>query len=54
MTKKVYVVLADPSGSSNVAKAVYLDKEAADKWAEKENKKLGCYFYWVEESPLIE
>lgn len=51
--QKVYVILADPICSSCMVNAVYLDKEKADKWVKKENKKLGYCLYWIEQSQLI-
>lgn len=51
---KVYVILADPVCSSCMVNAVYLDKERADKWVEKENKVAKFKLYWVEQSQLIE
>lgn len=51
--EKVYVVCADIDVSSCIVNAVYLDKEAAEEWVEKENKKLGYQSYWIEQSQLI-
>jgi len=51
--EKVYVVLVDPNYSSCIVNAVYIDKEKAEEWVEKENKRLGHYYYWVEQSQLI-
>ena len=51
--EKVYVILADPNYSSCLVNAVYLDKEAAEKWVKRENKKLRHDYYWVEQSQLI-
>lgn len=49
----VYVILATPECSSCVVNAVYLSKEKADKWVEKENKAAKFKLYWVEQSQLI-
>ena len=51
--EKVYVVLVDPNYSSCIVNAVYINKEKAEEWVEKENKRLGHYYYWVEQSQLI-
>jgi len=51
--KKVYVILANFGSSSCIANAVYIDKEKAEEWVAKENKKLGFKAYWVEQSQLI-
>jgi len=51
--EKVYVILADPISSSCIVNAVYIDKEAAEEWVAKENKKLGYKAYWTEQSQLI-
>ena len=51
--QKVYVILADPECSSCIVNSVYLSKEKADKWVEKENKATKFKLYWVEQSQLI-
>lgn len=51
--EKVYVVCADPACSSCTVNAVYVDKEEAEEWVEKENKAVGFNLYWVEQSQLI-
>ena len=52
-TQTVYVILADPTCSSCMVNAVYLDKERAEKWVKKENKAAKFNLYWIEESQLI-
>ncbi len=52
-TLKVYVILAHPDLSSCIVNAVYRNKEKAEEWVAKENKKLGKGSYWVEQSQLI-
>jgi len=54
---KVWVVFGNhnyPYRDSCSVNSIYLDKEKAEKWVEEENKKLGKYFHWIEESQLIE
>jgi len=51
--EKVYVVLVDPNYSSCIVNAVYINREEAEEWVAKENKKLRFEAYWVEQSQLI-
>jgi len=56
-TTKVWVVFANhnyPYRDSCSVKSIYLNKEKAEKWVKEENEKLEKYFYWIEESQLIE
>jgi len=51
--RDVYVICASPEMSSCIVNAVYTDKRLAEKWAKKENVKLGFKGYWIEQSQLI-
>lgn len=53
MWKECWVIIADES-SSCLVNSVYMNKEEAEEWVEKENSKIGCEFYYIEQSQLIE
>jgi hypothetical protein len=53
MWKECWVIIADES-SSCLVNSVYMNKEEAEEWVKKENSKIGCDFYYIEQSQLIE
>ncbi len=51
--QKVYVICVDSECSSNIVSAVYLSREEAENWVEKENEALKFKLYRIEQSQLI-